>query len=162
MNLDALGRLHAKQARNTVTDATLILNRSDGVSQTGDINFYGTVSGSTLRAMDGVDVYGDYLYTLYDQGFLTCHDAKTGEEIFGKQRFSPRGSFTASPFAYNGHLFFLSEDGLTYVMKAGSNFEIMGQNDLEALEKMKAILSSKKSARPIVIKDKINIILQRY
>jgi hypothetical protein len=32
-------------------------------------------------------VYGDYLYTLYDQGFLTCHDAKTGEEVYGKQRF---------------------------------------------------------------------------
>ena len=44
-------------------------------------------------------VYGDYLYTLYDQGFLTCHNAKTGEEVYGKQRFSPRGSFTASPFA---------------------------------------------------------------
>ena len=65
-------------------------------------------------------MYGDYLYTLYDQGFLTCHDAKTGEEIYGKQRFSPRGSFTASPFAYNGHLFFLSEDGLTYVVKGGT------------------------------------------
>ncbi|MEM9659098.1 MAG: PQQ-binding-like beta-propeller repeat protein, partial [Planctomycetota bacterium] len=47
-------------------------------------------------------VYGDYLYTLYDQGFLTCHDAKTGEQVYGKQRFSPRGSFTASPWAYNG------------------------------------------------------------
>ena len=65
-------------------------------------------------------VYGDYLYTLYDRGFLTCHDAKTGEEVYGKQRFSPTGSFTASPFAYNGHLFFLSEDGLTYVVKAGT------------------------------------------
>ncbi len=78
-------------------------------------------------------VYGDYLYTLYDQGFLTCHDAKTGEEIFGKQRFSPRGSFTASPFAYNGQIFFLSEDGLTYVIKAGPDFEIVGRNDLDEL-----------------------------
>ncbi len=78
-------------------------------------------------------VYGDHLYTLYDQGFLTCHDARTGEEVYGKQRFSPRGSFTASPFAFNGHLFFLSEDGLTYVVKAGPNFEIVLRNDLEEL-----------------------------
>ena len=78
-------------------------------------------------------MYGDYLYTLYDQGFLTCQNATTGEEIFGKQRFSPRGSFTASPFACNGHLFLLSEDGLTYVMKAGSNFEIVARNDLDEL-----------------------------
>jgi len=78
-------------------------------------------------------VYGDYLYTLYDRGFLTCHDAKTGEEVYGKQRFAPRGSFTASPWAYNGYLFFLSEDGLTYVVKAGPEFEIVARNDLEEL-----------------------------
>ena len=38
----------------------------------------------------------------------------------------------------------------------------MGQNDAEAIEKMKATLGSKKSARPIVIKDKVNIILLEY
>ncbi|MEZ6063851.1 MAG: PQQ-binding-like beta-propeller repeat protein [Planctomycetaceae bacterium] len=78
-------------------------------------------------------VYGDYLYTLYDQGFLTCHNAKSGEEIYGKSRFTPGGSFTASPFAYNGHLFCLNEDGLTYVVKAGPEFEIVGRNDLGEL-----------------------------
>jgi hypothetical protein len=75
-------------------------------------------------------VYGDYLYTLYDRGYLTCHNAKTGEQVYGRQRFSPRGSFTASPWAYNGKLFFLSEDGLTYVVKAGTQFEIVQRNDL--------------------------------
>jgi outer membrane protein assembly factor BamB len=78
-------------------------------------------------------VYGDYLYTLYDRGFLTCLEAKTGVEVYGKQRFSPRGSFTASPWAYNDKLFFLSEDGLTYVVKPGSKFEIVGTNDLDEL-----------------------------
>jgi hypothetical protein len=76
-------------------------------------------------------VYGDYLYTLYDRGFLTCHDAKTGEEIHGKRRFTPSGSFTASPFAYNGNLFFLGEEGLTYVVRGGPEFEIVGRNDLD-------------------------------
>ncbi len=78
-------------------------------------------------------VYGDYLYTLYDRGFLTCHNAKTGEEVYSKRRFVPRGSFTSSPWAYNGHLFFLSEDGLTYVVKAGPEFEIVGTSDLAEL-----------------------------
>jgi len=36
----------------------------------------------------------------------------------------------------------------------------MVETDTDALEKMKAILGNKKSARPIVIKDKVNIILQ--
>ena len=78
-------------------------------------------------------VCGDYLYTLYDRGFLTCHDAKTGKEVYGKRRFTPRGSFTTSPWAYNGHLFCLSEDGLTYVVKSGPEFEIVGRNDLDEL-----------------------------
>ncbi|MCP4787714.1 MAG: PQQ-binding-like beta-propeller repeat protein [Fuerstiella sp.] len=78
-------------------------------------------------------VYGDYLYTLYDRGFLTCHDAKTGEEVYGKRRLTPGGSFTSSPFAYNGHLFLLSEDGLTYVVKAGAEFEIVERNPLDEL-----------------------------
>lgn len=78
-------------------------------------------------------VYGDYLYTLYDRGFLTCHDARTGSEIYGKQRLSPSGTFTSSPWAYNGHLFFLSEDGLTYVVKAGPNFEVVERNSLDEL-----------------------------
>ena len=78
-------------------------------------------------------VYGDYLYTLFDQGFLSCHDATTGQEVYGKTRFAPSGSFTASPFAFNGHVFFLSEVGLTYVVKAGPEFEIVQRNDLDEL-----------------------------
>jgi outer membrane protein assembly factor BamB len=78
-------------------------------------------------------VYGDYLYTLYDQGFLTCHHARTGEEVYGKKRFSPSGIFIASPFAYNGKLFCLSEDGLTYVIQPGPEFEILHRNPLDEL-----------------------------
>lgn len=78
-------------------------------------------------------VYGDYLYTLYDRGFLTCHDARTGQVIYDKQRLSPPGSFTASPWAYCGRLFCLSEDGLTYVVKAGPEFEILQVNPLDEL-----------------------------
>lgn len=78
-------------------------------------------------------VYGEYLYTVYDQGFMTCHNALTGEEVYGKRRFSPRGSFTSSPWAYDGKVFCLNEDGLTYVIKAGSEFEILHTNKLEEL-----------------------------
>lgn len=78
-------------------------------------------------------VYGNFLYTVYDQGFMTCHDALTGKEVYGKSRFSPKGSFTASPWAYNGKIFCLSEDGLTYVVKAGPEFEILETNSLDEL-----------------------------
>lgn len=78
-------------------------------------------------------VVGDYLYTVYDQGFMTCHHAITGEEVYGKHRFSPKGSFTASPWAYDGKVFCLSEDGLTYVIQAGPEFEILATNPLDEL-----------------------------
>ncbi|MHC4329855.1 MAG: outer membrane protein assembly factor BamB family protein [Planctomycetota bacterium] len=78
-------------------------------------------------------IYGDYYYTLHDRGFLTCHNARTGQEVYGRQRFEPRASFTASPWAYNGKLFCLSEDGLTYVVQAGPEFKQLHTNDLDEL-----------------------------
>lgn len=78
-------------------------------------------------------VYGDYYYTLLDRGSLTCHDARTGEEVYGRNRFTPRASFTASPWAYNGKLFFLSEDGITYVVEAGPEFKQLHTNGLDEM-----------------------------
>lgn len=75
-------------------------------------------------------VYGDYYYTLHDRGFLTCHDARSGEEIYGKTRFPPGASFTASPWACNGLLFFLSEDGDTFVVQPGREFKLVRTNPL--------------------------------
>ena len=34
-------------------------------------------------------VYGDYYYTLLDRGLLLCHDAKTGKQMYGRQRIAP-------------------------------------------------------------------------
>jgi outer membrane protein assembly factor BamB len=76
-------------------------------------------------------VYGDYYYTLLDRGFFTCHDAKTGKEIYGKQRIEAgAGAFTSSPWAYNGKIFCLSEDGDTFVIQAGPEYKLVGKNSL--------------------------------
>ena len=55
--------------------------------------------------------YGDYYYTLLDRGFLVCHDARSGEQVYCCQRIEPSATFAASPWAYNGKIFVLSEDG---------------------------------------------------
>ena len=75
-------------------------------------------------------IYGDYYYTLLDRGYLTCHDARTGEEVYGRQRIEVGAAFTSSPWAYDGKIFALSEDGDTYVIKAGTEFEVLGTNSL--------------------------------
>jgi outer membrane protein assembly factor BamB len=79
-------------------------------------------------------VYGDYYYTLLDRGFLLCHDARTGKQIYGRQRISSESSgFTASPWAYNGKVFALSEDGDTFVIQAGPEFKVIGKNSLNGM-----------------------------
>jgi outer membrane protein assembly factor BamB len=79
-------------------------------------------------------VYGDYYYTLYDRGFFTCHDAKTGKEVYGKQRIDPAaGAYTSSPWAYNGKIFCLSEDGDTFIIQAGPEYKLLGKNSLDEM-----------------------------
>lgn len=79
-------------------------------------------------------VYGDYLYVLYDTGHWACYDAKTGEEIYGKRRIGPGArAFTSSPWAYDGKIFCLSEDGDTFVIRAGPEFVLLGKNSLGEL-----------------------------
>ena len=65
---------------------------------------------------------------------MTCHDARTGREIYGKQRIDPEVSaFTASPWASNGKIFALSEDGDTFVIQAGPQFKVLGKNSLDEM-----------------------------
>src|SRR5207344_1369280 len=79
-------------------------------------------------------VYGNYYYTLLDRGFVTCHDAKTGKEVYGKQRMDPTaGAFTSSPWAYNGKIFCLSEDGDTFVLQAGPEYKLLRKNSLDEM-----------------------------
>jgi outer membrane protein assembly factor BamB len=75
-------------------------------------------------------VYKDRLYVLYDRGTLGCFDAKTGSEVYGMKRLQGGTAFTTSPWAYDGKVFCLSEDGTTSVVKAGDEFEILHTNSL--------------------------------
>ena len=79
-------------------------------------------------------VVGDQYYTLLDRGFLTAHDARTGKEIYGRQRLAPdAGTFSASPWSYNGKVFALSEDGETFVIQAGPQYKLLGRNSLNEM-----------------------------
>ncbi len=64
---------------------------------------------------------------------ITCHDARTGEMIYDRTRFPDGASFTSSPWAYNGKVFFLDEDGDTYVMPLGREFKVERTNALDEL-----------------------------
>jgi len=79
-------------------------------------------------------VYRDYLYVLYDRGFVSCYDARTGNEIYSKQRIAAGATaFTSSPWANKGKIFCLSEDGDTFVIQAGRELKVLGCNKLDEM-----------------------------
>ncbi len=79
-------------------------------------------------------VYDGLFYGLYTQGFMTAHNARTGDEVYGRVRIARgTGGFTSSPWAYNDKVFALSEDGDTYVIRAGPEYELLGVNSLEEM-----------------------------
>jgi len=75
-------------------------------------------------------LYGDYLYLTTDRGILTCIDAKTGEVKYEGGRIPIPATFTASPVAFEGKILLTSEDGDTFIVKAGPKHEILGTNSI--------------------------------
>jgi outer membrane protein assembly factor BamB len=74
--------------------------------------------------------YGDYVYLMTDKGLITCLDAKTGEVKYEGARVPVPATFMASPVAYEGKLLLPSEDGDTFVIKAGPVHEVLRTNPL--------------------------------
>ena len=69
-----------------------------------------------------------------DRGFLTSNDPRSGKPVYGRQRIAvDSGTFTASPWAYNGKIFAMSEDGVTFVVQAGPEFKLLGRNSLDEM-----------------------------
>jgi outer membrane protein assembly factor BamB len=78
--------------------------------------------------------FGDYLYILNDRGFISCYDGDTGKAIYEKQQLAKDArTFTASPWANDSKLFFLSEDGDTFVVQAGPKFKVLNRNSLDEM-----------------------------
>ena len=78
-------------------------------------------------------VYNGIYYLLLDQGMISTYDSKTGKQFYDRIRFPRGASFTTSPWAYKDRLFCLAENGKTYVIKTGKEFEILHVNDLDEL-----------------------------
>ena len=96
----------------------------------------GDITGTNLawRFQNGPDVPtpvvgGKYFYSFNDRGIVWCLDAKTGQEIYGRQRIKP-GTYSASPVLADGKIYITNEDGVTTVLKAGPQFEILAENNM--------------------------------
>jgi outer membrane protein assembly factor BamB len=75
-------------------------------------------------------VSGDRLFVLYDRGLVACYDATSGDELYGPTRLPNGRTFTSSPWAMDGKIFCLNEDGVTFVLKDSDKFDFMHTNQL--------------------------------
>ena len=73
-------------------------------------------------------LYGDYLYLLTDNGVVTCLDARSGKVLYEGGRVPVPARFVASPVAFGGVIAMTSEEGDTYLLKAGPAHQIMRTN----------------------------------
>jgi outer membrane protein assembly factor BamB len=69
----------------------------------------------------------DRLFTVNDTGIATCLDAVSGKLLW-QARIADR--FSASPIEAGGLLYFPSETGITYVLRAADKFVVAARNDL--------------------------------
>lgn len=72
---------------------------------------------------------GKYFYTVNDRGILWCLNAKTGAEIWGGKRIRP-AVYSSSLVLADGKIYATNEEGVTTVLKAGPEFEMLAENDL--------------------------------
>ena len=75
-------------------------------------------------------LYGDILYVCRDNGVLSAFDAKTGQRHYQARLGNGSTGFSASAVAAAGRLYYTSEDGDVYVVKAGPAFELLATNPL--------------------------------
>ncbi len=73
-------------------------------------------------------IAGDAIYVVSDAGILSALDAGSGVV-----RWTGRldGTFSASPVAADGKLYFLSESCETFVLAAGASFAMLSRNALD-------------------------------
>lgn len=75
-------------------------------------------------------VWGELLYVCRDNGALSAYDARTGRRLYQQRLGDGRAGFTASAVAAAGRIYYTSEEGDVYVVKAGPEFELLGTNRL--------------------------------
>jgi outer membrane protein assembly factor BamB len=78
-------------------------------------------------------VYRGRMYVVNDNGILTVFDAQTGKEIYKARAGGSGNTFSASPWAADGKIYLLSEDGYTFVIEAGDKYVELSKNSMDEM-----------------------------
>jgi outer membrane protein assembly factor BamB len=76
--------------------------------------------------------YDGILYTCGNNGVVTAYDGTTGERLY-RARVGGGGSFSASPVAADGRLYFANEDGDVFVARAGRTYQEVAKNEMKEI-----------------------------
>jgi len=99
----------------------------------------GDITGSKTAIAWSVDRAGNYMqtplldknigYFCFDNGVLTTYQLSTGEKLY-QTRLGGTTGFTSSPVAATDRLYITNEDGHTFVLAKGSEYKLLGENDI--------------------------------
>ena len=78
-------------------------------------------------------VYRGRMYVVNDNGILTVFDSQTGKEIYKARAGGSGNTFSASPWAADGKIYLLSEDGHTFVIEAGDKYVELSKNSMDEM-----------------------------
>jgi outer membrane protein assembly factor BamB/ankyrin repeat protein len=102
------------------------LSLKDGKTESANIAWSTTRNGPYMPTPI---LYGEHLYTCPNSGLVTCYEAKTGKQVY-RERLGGSATYTGSPVAADGRLYFTSEEHGVTVVKAGPKFEKLAVNPI--------------------------------
>jgi outer membrane protein assembly factor BamB len=102
---------------------------SEPGNQNEHVVWYDRIAGGTY--LPTPVLYRNALYVLFDKGIISRHKVDTGERVFRARVAPGAAAFTASPWAYDGKVFLLSEEGNTFVIEAGDEYRLLHVNSLD-------------------------------
>jgi outer membrane protein assembly factor BamB len=105
------------------------------LGHTGDLSNTDAVKWHVKEATPYVPsplIYGEKLYVCQgNQEVISCYNAKTGKAYFFKERLEEIKGIYASPTGVAGRVYFVGRNGVTYVIKASEQLEVLAVNKLE-------------------------------
>lgn len=99
----------------------------DGEGEIEETNVVWNIETPILQLLTPL-VKDGLLYTIDSRGDMWCLDASDGSAIWSE---GMKGKFHASPVYADGHIYFSSTRGYTYVVKEGKELELLSENKLE-------------------------------
>ncbi len=103
------------------------------ISVTEEAPTHDGIAWSVLRGgsyMQTPVLYQGRLYVCANNGVLSAYRAASGERLFRERLTTSGDGFTASGIAAGGRLYYASETGKVFVVRASDDFELLATNEL--------------------------------